>query len=132
MRRRDWTSIFGYTAFRVLRRQKLAGPGKHEGLQLPDGSVVHLTVRGPTLCSFREFAQGLTVEVVREASASNYAQVMENVRIALSERRPYHAVDWNCERFVRWLLCEPADSPQVTGWFFVAVAAAAVAIAART
>jgi hypothetical protein len=135
MRRRfitpaNWDEIFGHVGeFRVLTRDKLAAPGTHDGLQLPDGSVVHLTANGPEGCSYEQFKQGKEPKVVREVGMECYGQIMENVRIALSERRPYHFIDWNCERFARWLLGEPADSPQVTGWFILGVVAAVAAAA---
>ena len=129
----EWDKYFGYSGkFRVLKRRKLGDvPGTHEGLQLPDSTVVHLGPRGVEHCSFEEFLQGQDFVVARELDMSRYAQVMMNVQFALSAQWRYHAVDWNCERFVRWLLGEPADSPQVTGWFVLAVAATAIAIAAR-
>jgi hypothetical protein len=121
--------------FRIVRRPKLVGPGTHDGLQLPDGSVVHLTnTGGADHCYYRQFEQGRQVETVRVVRADyvGYVQIMDRVHDALAEQKPYHAVDWNCERFVRSLLGEPPDSPQVTGWFVLAVGAAAIAIAARS
>jgi hypothetical protein len=116
----------------VLRRRKLSGGGTHDGLQLPDGTIVHLTdTGGAQHCSYEAFAQGLPITIVREVNFDLYVRVMNNVRVALSEQRQYHFIDWNCERFVNWLTCEAPDSPQVTGWFFIGLAVAAVVIAAR-
>ena len=117
---------------RVLRRSKLSGIGTHDGLQLDDGTVIDLTQdEGIQLRSMDAFSQGRTVIVVRTIDRQLYWSVMSNVRRALFERRPYHVTDWNCERFVNWLICEPPESHSVNGWAIVTVVAMVAAFALR-
>lgn len=111
----------------VIARPKLTGFGMHVGLQLRDGSVVHFTDSdGACWGSYDGFAQYRPVTVLREVSPALYAQIMSNVQYALSNQRPYHFTDWNCESFVNALICESPKSPTVTA----AIAVALIAVVA--
>jgi hypothetical protein len=118
--------------FLVLRRRKLTGAGTHDGLQLPDTTVVHLTDSGGAQhVTYEEFRQEQAIAIVRDVDMNLYYDIMQRVRSALSEQKPYHVIEWNCERFVNWLIGEEPVSPQVNGWFFVGSAVGVLAFLAR-
>ena len=118
--------------FLVLRRPKLTGAGTHDGLQLPDRTVVHLTDAGGVQhVTYDEFAQGMPVTEVRSVDANLYYDIMRRVHTALSEQKPYHLIQWNCERFVHWLIGEEPMSPQVNGWTLFGAIVGALAVLAR-
>ena len=124
--------LFGSPQIRVLSRPKLSGVGFHVGLQLPDTSVAHLTDNGGAQhVSYAEFAQGRPVTVVRDVDSSMYVRVMNNVRAALSEQRPYHVTDWNCERFVNSLIDEKPESATVNGLVLIALIVGGLALLSR-
>jgi hypothetical protein len=111
----------------IVSRTKLTGFGEHWGVRLPDGRVVDLVQdRGIRIMSAEEFAQSRPVKVIREVPAASRRDVMQRVYVALSERRPYDLLHWNCEQFATWLVGEKPKSPQVGGMALLMTAVALV------
>jgi hypothetical protein len=118
--------------FLVLRRPKVSGAGTHDGLQLRDTTVVHLTdTGGVQRATFDEFAKGLPVTIVRPVETKVPYEIMQRVYAALSEQKPYHVTDWNCEKLVTWLIGEEPTSPQVNGWAIAAMVVGGLVLFAR-
>lgn len=117
----------------VICRSKLVGPGKHWGVQLPNGQVAHCcSESGVTVTTIDEFAAGRDVGIVREVPSNLHWDVMERLEQALAENRPYHPVSWNCEVFANWLTFAKPESQQVAGALIVAAAAAFIRLAANS
>jgi hypothetical protein len=100
---------------RIIARAKLSGFGEHWGVQLPDGTVAHLTTTGERIVSFEEFAQGRPVKEIRRATPEQREKIMW--RATTSARNPgqYRLLDRNCETYATWLIGEKPQSPQVQG-----------------
>ena len=102
------------TPIRIIARFKHSMLGDHWGVQLSDGSVVHLTPeRGVERVSLAEVCAGKRPGVVRLADARRDQQTLWRVYQALRQPVAYHATENNCETFALWLIGEKAESPQV-------------------
>jgi len=107
-----------------ISRPKLTGVGKHFGVDLQDGRVVHFASDGVIQFTTPEgFACGRDVLHRKSLSADQYAVVLERLRLALLNPRPYHSSDWNCETFANWITEGKAESSQVNGIAVLAVIA---------
>jgi hypothetical protein len=118
----------------IISRPKLFGGGTHWGVLLPDGRVVHCTdqIGVEMLPGIDAFAQGHDVTILYEVPAHLNGEVYRRINAALSQSPQYHLMKWNCEVFANWVTCRKPESPQVSGWTFIAVTAALVsAIRAR-
>jgi uncharacterized protein YcgI (DUF1989 family) len=113
-----------HSPIRIVARPKLAGPGEHWGVQLPSGSVIHLTPEGVQLNGFDAFAAEKMVREVRQVDPGRHNEVMARVREALSNPPSYRLLDQNCEVFATWLVGEKPESPQVNGALLLGIVAA--------
>ena len=100
---------------RIIGRTKLSGFGEHWGVQLPDGTVAHLTPAGEQIVSFAEFAQGCPVKEIRRATPEQHGQIMWRATASVHNPGPYRLLDRNCETYATWLIGEKPQSPQVQG-----------------
>ena len=112
-----------------ISRSKLNGIGKHFGVHLRNGYVVHLTVDHQIEFTTPEgFAQGRDVDIESAIPEHQHQAVMDRLRLALANPRPYHLGEWNCETFANWITEGKSESQQVTG--VVALAGLALTVAA--
>lgn len=113
----------------VVRRRKLAGPGDHYGLALPNGTIVDLNQDGVRAKSPEGFALGRDVHTVRVVDPSKYHIVRERLQQAMAGPPEYQLVGMNCEDFANWLSGEDPISGQVVAIGIAAVVVAALAAA---
>jgi len=100
-----------------ISRPKLNAPGIHEGVQMLDGRVAHISWgRSTKVCSFEEFASGQPVrlEHLVPQSLSTHSPNALNAEIRRNAR--YELLDYNCEIFARRALLQKFESPQVGFW----------------
>lgn len=107
-------SYYQYPA-RIIARTKLSGFGEHWGVQLPDGTVAHLTPAGEQIVSFEEFAQGRPIKEIRRAAPEHYGQIVWRATATAHNPGQYRLLDRNCETYATWLMGEVPQSPQVQG-----------------
>lgn len=100
---------------RIIARPKLSGFGEHWGVQLPDGTVAHLTQAGEQIVSLAEFAQGRPVKEIRRAAPEHYGQIVWRATASVHNPGQYRLLDRNCETYATWLMGETPQSPQVQG-----------------
>ena len=100
---------------RMIARPKRLPVGEHVGVQLPDGTVVHLTREGASRVSLETFAEGKRCRVVRVAEPARTHHILARVNEALRKPQPYRLMDRNCENFANKLLGDEPESPQVQG-----------------
>jgi hypothetical protein len=106
---------FNQSPARIIARTKLSGFGEHWGVQLPDGTVAHLTPEGERIVSFVEFAQGRPVKKIRRAAPEQHGQIMWRATASVHNPGQYRLLDRNCETYATWLIGEKPQSPQVQG-----------------
>jgi hypothetical protein len=107
--------FYNHSPARIIARAKLSGIGEHWGVQLPDGTVAHLTTAGERIVSFEAFAQGRPVKEIRRAAPLQYGQIMRRARASVLYPGQYRLLDRNCETYATWLIGEKPQSPQVQG-----------------
>ena len=109
--------MYSYNQYpaRIIARTKLSGFGEHWGVQLPDGTVAHLTPSGEQIVSFDDFAQGLPVKEIRRAAPEQYGQIVWRAAVTAQNPGQYRLLDRNCETYATWLMGEKPQSPQVQG-----------------
>lgn len=110
----------------LISRPKLAGPGRHAGVLLPDGRVAHKGASGTAIVSLEEFKQGLEIQYGVPVPAALHMQVLHRARESIGRTPPYHVLNRNCEHYATWLLTGKAESPQVNGLMFLALLGAFV------
>lgn len=98
---------------RVVSREKLLGGGRHFGVVLWDGSVIHLTTDGVEYSFYDDFAQRQEVRTEHVAAPASAVEIMGRVREALERPHAYRFFAWNCEHFANWLVGLTAKSAQV-------------------
>ena len=106
---------YNQCAVRIIARTKLSGFGEHWGVQLPDGTVAHLTPAGEQIVSFEEFAQGRLIKEIRRAAPDQYGQIVWRATASANNPGQYRLLDRNCETYATWLMGETPQSPQVQG-----------------
>lgn len=89
--------------------------GEHWGVQLPDGSVIHLTPEGLFHVVLEAFLEDKNFRVVRDADPARRSQIIWRVAQVLQQPPQYRVTNQNCEVFANWLLGDPPKSPQVKG-----------------
>jgi hypothetical protein len=100
-----------------ISRPKLLGFGRHEGVLLPDGRVVHTNADGGTkVCSFAEFSAGKVVYVEHEVPLFHHHAALRVLRELLNANAPYDLITNNCEIFSRKVALEDPVSPQLGFW----------------
>jgi hypothetical protein len=109
--------MYAYNQYpaRIIARTKLSGVGEHWGVQLPDGTVAHLTPAGEQIVSLDEFAQGRPVKEIRRAAPEYYGQIVWRATASAHNPGQYRLLDRNCETYATWLMGEKPQSPQVQG-----------------
>lgn len=112
----------------TLTRPKFGPFITHFGIYCGDGRVFDSTIpTGPRIVPFADFAQGYSVNVVREPVLPEW-ELWQRINAEITAGRPYHLLANNCEHVVNRVLFKIATSPQVQGG--VAVAVIAVVLAA--
>ena len=120
------------SSIRIVSRKKLGGLADHWGIELPNGNVAHCAPGvGVQVTAAEQFAMGHDVITIRDVPVHMHGEVLQRLQLALSERRAYHAIDWNCEVFANWLTGEKPESAQAKGWAIAALALIAVGVVAR-
>lgn len=110
-----WMGPYGRMA--RISRSKLSGIGRHEGVLLPDGSVVHTSIDGGTqVCTYEVFCAGRVVVIEHEIPPNQHQAALHVLHGLLAANTPYHLITNNCEIFSRKVLQEPAVSPQLGFW----------------
>lgn len=100
-----------------ISRDKLTGLGKHEGVLLSNGMVVHISAeRGVQVCSYDTFRANRIVTVEMEVPRQFHDIAMMQVQALLHENAPYDLIANNCEIFARKAVLERPLSPQVAFW----------------
>lgn len=100
---------------RILSRPKITGTGRHFGVELWDGSIIHLTPTGVKHVSRTDFLLGHEPKVEHVVPDALVMLVMERVRESLESPQAYRFLVWNCEHFANWISGRPAESAQVNG-----------------
>jgi hypothetical protein len=109
-----------------ISRPKLFGLGRHEGVLLPDGRVVHTSADGGTqLCAYGEFKSGHVVQVEHELPIPQHRSAIVVLNALLAANTPYDLITNNCEIFSRRVVLEEPKSPQVGFWAVAALCMAA-------
>jgi Lecithin retinol acyltransferase len=98
-----------------ISRPKLAGPGRHKGVALPDGWVAHLTPTGASIVTIEEFAQDLPITREEALLPQHHHQVLWRAYQSVGNTAPYHPWTRNCEHFATWLMGQEPQSSQVNG-----------------
>jgi len=107
----------------IIARQKLTGLGEHWGVLLPDGRVAHNTdAHGEHFVSYLEFAAGKEVKTIRRVPLEQQQQTLLRIHREISNPKGYHALQNNCEMFANRVTGQEPESPQVKGWFILALA----------
>jgi hypothetical protein len=108
----NWTQ-----AVRVIARPKLTGLGMHCGVLLADGTVAHNTIeRGVEIVSLAEFAANRPVKTIRVVPFEKQHVIPWRVYDELASKKPYHAIENNCETFANRVTGAKPESPQANGW----------------
>lgn len=97
-----------------VSRPKLAGPGLHKGVLLPDGNVAHMQPGGAQVVTLDEFSQGRPVTFETAAPEPLYQQIQRRAYASIGRTLPYDWVNRNCEHYSSWVLTGKAESAQVT------------------
>lgn len=112
---------------RLLRvsRFKLSGFGRHEGVLLPNGMVVHATAAtgGIEMCTFLQFSSGRDVQVEAEVPRHMHNAAVQRINDLVAADAKYDAINNNCEMFARAAVLQKPWSPQVVFWLVLGIAA---------
>lgn len=103
-----------------ISRPKLNAPGIHEGVQMLDGSVAHISWGSSTqVCSFEEFASGHPVRLEHLVPQSLSIHSLNALNAEIRRNARYDLLDYNCEIFARRVVLQKPESPQVGFWMVV-------------
>lgn len=105
----------------LISRPKLAGPGRHVGVLLPDGRVAHKGVSGAAIVSLEEFKQGLEIQYGVPIPAEMHSRILWRAYESIGRTPPYHVLSRNCEHYATWLLTGKGESPQANGLVLAAL-----------
>ena len=98
----------------IIAREKLAGLGKHWGVLMLDGMVIHNTAEANIqIVSYEEFASGKKVEIVRNIPQSEWLATNWRIHNELHNPKKYHLTDNNCEIVANRIAGQKPESPQV-------------------
>lgn len=97
----------------IISRPKLHFLGEHWGVQLADGSVIHLSLKGVERVSRTAFACGKELRTVRVIPEDRAWHVLRRAEEALRYPPNYRILDQNCEVFANRIAGEKPESPQV-------------------
>jgi hypothetical protein len=122
-----------FDPIQVLTRPKKNGLGTHFGVRFPSGEVIDYTAGdGFRRVTFREFAEGEKVTVVREIPWSHGPFVRARLDDLMRNPRDYDLLTWNCETFAEWLTSGVERSAQVVGGLLLIGSVFALALVARS
>lgn len=113
---------FGFVGH--VSRPKLAGPGTHAGVMLPDGRIAHMQQTGVCIVSLAEFSQAREVTFGKAVPADRHHQVQWRAQMSLGSTSPYDLLNRNCEHYASWLMDGKSESPQVNALVFFALVGA--------
>jgi hypothetical protein len=115
-----------------ISRPKLTGFGRHEGVLLPNGKVVHIAANiGVQVCDYEAFCANEIVRIEVEVPRQFHDMAITRIQALLRENAPYDLIANNCEIFARKAILEPPASPQVAFWVVAGLAAGAYALSAQ-
>ena len=104
---------------------------KHVGIWFSDGRVAHCARRrGEHISTIDEFAAGHDVTIERMVPLHEHAATLARIAEAMRSPKAYDIVNNNCEMFVRRMLGEKVESPQLQGAILVIGLAAVLGLAA--
>lgn len=100
-----------------ISRPKLNAPGLHEGVQMLDGRVAHISLRrGTQVCRFEEFASGHPVRLEHLVPHTLNIQSLNALNAEIRRNARYDLLNYNCEIFARRAVLQKSESPQVGFW----------------
>lgn len=105
---------------KLIQRHKLAGPGLHYGILLPNGSVIDLQPEGIRHLSLEQFLAGKTFKIVESNGKIN--EVLDRLYSAQIEKKEYSLFENNCEHLARRVVSGQNESRQIQ-WLFLALIA---------
>lgn len=115
-----------------ISRPKLNAPGIHEGVQILDGRVAHISWgRSTEICSFEEFASGHPVWLEHLVPQSLSIHSLNALNAEIQRNPRYDLLAYNCEIFARRAVLQKSESPQV-GFWMAALAIAGIWYASAT
>jgi hypothetical protein len=122
-----------FKPIRVLVRPKKNGLGTHFGVEFPSGEVFDYTYeQGLRRLSRLNFADGASVEVVREIPWHQGPIVRARLEELARNPRTYDLLNWNCETFAEWLTSGVPKSAQVIGGLLLIGIVLVLAVAIRS
>ena len=106
----------------IIAREKLAGLGKHWGVLMLDGMVIHNTAEANIqIVSYEEFASGKKVEIVRNIPQSEWLATNWRIHHELHNPKKYHLTDNNCEIVANRIAGLKPESQQVIALAVLAI-----------
>lgn len=112
-----------------ISRPKLTDFGRHHGIRLPDGRVIHKTNDRIEMVGYQAFALGREVRIEDTVTGEqDIRQTLERLRTEYALQVPYDLITSNCETFARGVIGQSKLSWQViiagalTTWLVVALA----------
>jgi hypothetical protein len=103
-----------------ISRPKLNAPGVHEGVQMLDGRVAHISwERRTQICSFEEFASGHSIRLEHLVPNDLSIHALNALNAEIRRNASYDLLAYNCEIFARRVVLQKAESPQVGFWMVV-------------
>lgn len=100
-----------------ISRPKLNAPGLHEGVQMLDGRVAHISMgRGTQVCCFEEFASGHPVRLEHLVPHTLSIHSLNALNAEIRRNARYDLLNHNCEIFARRAVLQKPESPQVGFW----------------
>ena len=98
----------------IIAREKLSGLGKHWGVLMLDGMVIHNTAEtNIQIVSYEEFASSKKVEIIRNIPQSEWHATNRRIHHELHNPKKYHLTDNNCETVANRIAGLKPESPQV-------------------
>jgi hypothetical protein len=111
------TSRFPFPQMAIIAREKLSGLGDHWGVLQMDGSVFDITQdKGVRIVPFGEFAAGKQARVIQVIPLAEVHAAYSRIYQEMTNQKPYHLVENNCEIVANRVAGKPAVSPQVLLW----------------
>lgn len=110
-------STLPFTQMAIVAREKLSGLGDHWGVLQMDGTVFDITQeKGVRIVPFREFAAGKPTRVVHVIPLANVHAANSRIYKEMTNPKPYHLLENNCEIVANRIAGKHAISPQVSFW----------------
>lgn len=111
------TSTLPFLQMAIIAREKMSGFGDHWGVLQMDGTVFEITQdKGVRIVPFREFAAGKQARIVQVIPLAEVHAAYSRIYHEMTNPRPYHLFENNCEIVANRVAGKPAVSPQVFLW----------------